>query len=241
LAILISVESKKIVHALNPATTWLHDQKFGFLIPITLLIIVSFPPLFGHEIIATLVGVTWSLPGAFTIVAIGTLLGEIATFCTIIPFALHAGLLAHVARNGGRWVLLVIRYSALPPHFATAVFASVGISFWTFLAAAILSLPRQMLPVYTGYALRPDVNGMIFSLVPSFQAEKLKAMQTTARATELSRSSWWWGQFTIVAYVWIQRKMKAATPDVIYARRKARQAKNDAPGPEYISMPNIMV
>ncbi|KAJ7939919.1 hypothetical protein B0H13DRAFT_1574197, partial [Mycena leptocephala] len=56
-----------------------------FLIPIAILIVISFPPLFGQEIVAMLVGTTWSLPVGFAIVAdstTGTLLGEIANFFT---------------------------------------------------------------------------------------------------------------------------------------------------------------
>ncbi|KAJ7124240.1 hypothetical protein C8R44DRAFT_619845, partial [Mycena epipterygia] len=143
--------------------------KFGFLIPIAILIILSFPPLFGAEIIATLVGVTWKLPGAFAIVAAGTLLGEIANFFTFKYGCsargkkfeeknLSYGLLSYVVSRGGFLVVLVVRYSAIPPHFATTVFSTVGISFWVFLAAAILSLPKQLATVYLGYALKPSVS-----------------------------------------------------------------------------------
>ena len=52
----------------------------GFLIPIAIMIVLSFPPLFGAEIIHLLCGVIWGLGVGFAIVAAGTLLGEIANF-----------------------------------------------------------------------------------------------------------------------------------------------------------------
>ncbi|KAJ7471424.1 hypothetical protein B0H11DRAFT_2433321 [Mycena galericulata] len=232
LAILMSVFSKKIVNALKPATDWLRNHDIGPLIPIVLFIIVSFPPLFGHEIIATLVGVTWSLPEAFLIVSIGTLLGEIANFftfkygCTARAGKIEAknldyGLLAHVVRHGGFLVIIIIRYSAVPPHFATVVFSTVGVSFWIFLAAAVLSLPKQFVPVYVGYVMQPGNNN--------------KTSTTIENIVLVSGII-----ITVVAYMWIQRQMKAARPEFIYARRKARQAEMEArprAEPHYISMP----
>ncbi|KAJ7736748.1 hypothetical protein DFH07DRAFT_753278 [Mycena maculata] len=160
---------RQIVKGLSPTTKWLHDHKFAPLIPIALIIIVSFPPLFGAEIIATLVGITWSLPASLGIVAVGTLLGEIANFFTfkytcstrndkIEAKNLDYGLMAYVVRRGGFLIVLIIRYSAVPPHFATALFATVGVSFWIFFTAAILSLPKQIIgPVYVGYVMQPSI------------------------------------------------------------------------------------
>ncbi|KAJ7629449.1 hypothetical protein DFH06DRAFT_1006089, partial [Mycena polygramma] len=220
ISVLISVYTKNIVHALSPATDWLHNHAFGFLIPIAILIVISFPPLFGQEIIAIVVGVTWNLPAACGIVAVGTLLGEIANFFTF-KYACRArgekieaknieyGALAHVIRQSGFWMVLVIRYSTIPSHFATTVFSTVGISFWTFLAAAILSLPTFFAPVYVGYAMKPSVQG------PS----------SSSRMSCLVASI----IISIAAYIWIQRKLKAAKPDFIYARRKARRANGEVP------------
>ncbi|KAJ7485191.1 hypothetical protein B0H11DRAFT_2279441 [Mycena galericulata] len=232
LAVLLSVYNKKIVNALKPVTDWLHNHEFGPLIPIVLLIIVSFPPLFGQEIIATLVGVTWSLPEAFLIVSIGTLLGEIANFFTfkyccsartgkIEAKNLDYGLLAHVVRKGGFLVIIVIRYSAVPSHFATAVFATLGVSFWIFLAAAVLSLPNIFVPVYAGYVMQPGVD------------KTSAAIENIVLIAGII--------ITVVAYMWIQRQMKSARPEFIYARRKARQAEMEASsGPHYISMPEVV-
>lgn len=54
--------------------------KYGWLIPIGIMFVISFPPLFGHEIVAILCGLVWGLWIGFAIVAAGTLLGEIGNF-----------------------------------------------------------------------------------------------------------------------------------------------------------------
>ena len=44
------------------------------------MIIISFPPLFGHEIVALLCGDVWGIWIGFGIVAAGTILGELVTY-----------------------------------------------------------------------------------------------------------------------------------------------------------------
>ena len=51
-----------------------------WLIPIAVLFIISFPPLFGHGIITILYGLVWGLGVGFAIVAVGTFLGELGHF-----------------------------------------------------------------------------------------------------------------------------------------------------------------
>ncbi|KAJ6632602.1 hypothetical protein B0H10DRAFT_20386 [Mycena sp. CBHHK59/15] len=216
--ILISVFHTKIINALEPATDWLRDHKLGPLIPIAILIVMSFPPLFGHELVEMVCGVTWDLPAAFAIVAVGVLLGEMANYFTFKLFCsarsaktekskLSYALLAHVVRTGGFFVVLIIRCSAIPPHFATAVFSTVGLSFWVFLAACVLSLPKALVPVYIGYTMRPSNDNS----ATSSKIEKIVLVVSIG--------------ISLFALTWIRRQMAAAKPDVIYARRKARQGK----------------
>jgi uncharacterized membrane protein YdjX (TVP38/TMEM64 family) len=61
---------------LRPASEKIRDIPAGFIIPVVILIVISFPPLFGHEIIALLCGVVYGLWIGFAIVAAGTFLGE---------------------------------------------------------------------------------------------------------------------------------------------------------------------
>ncbi|KAJ6515190.1 hypothetical protein C8R47DRAFT_506651 [Mycena vitilis] len=229
--ILFSVFHTQIITALKPFTDWLHNTPAGPLIPIAILIVLSFPPLFGHEIIAMLVGVAFGFPEACAIVAAGTILGEVANFftfkyaCSVRGKKMEAkdisyGLLAHIIRNGGFLIVLIIRYSAIPPHFATSIFSTVGISFPIFFGAAVLSLPKAFVPVYVGYALKPENAG-------NTQSEKIEKIVLVAGVL-----------ITIVAFGWIKRQMKAAREEYIYLRRKGRQAKMD--GPHFIGGPSIV-
>lgn len=70
----------QIVTALEPAATWMRNLPEGWLIPIGILFVMSFPPLFGHELVNIMVGLVWGLGEGFAIAAAGQLLGEIACF-----------------------------------------------------------------------------------------------------------------------------------------------------------------
>lgn len=61
---------------LRPFSEKVRNLPAGWLIPIAILIIISFPPLFGHEVVALLCGVVYGLWIGFGIVAAGTFLGE---------------------------------------------------------------------------------------------------------------------------------------------------------------------
>jgi hypothetical protein len=125
--ILLTAFQDKIVKALSPSMKWLHDQPWGWLVPVGILIVLSFPPLFGHEIVGLLCGIGWGLGVGFAILALGTLLGEIANYftfrysCTravrkIRKKDLTAACLAEMLHDGGFLVVLAARYSVIPPH-----------------------------------------------------------------------------------------------------------------------------
>ncbi|KAJ7334851.1 hypothetical protein DFH08DRAFT_784947 [Mycena albidolilacea] len=217
IAIIVLIEAfhVKIINALKPATQWLHDTKGGWLIPILIFIVLSFPPLFGHELVAMLCGVAWGLGAGFGIVAAGTLLGEICTFfffkycCGARGKRLELtnmgyGTLAHVVREGGLLIAIIVRYSSLPAHLTTAVFATCGMQFWVFLVAAVVSLPKQIVLVYVGVALASNDS----------RSDKIQRIVIGVTVV-----------ITVIGMVYIRRLMKAAQPAVVYARRKARQAK----------------
>lgn len=48
--------------------------------------------------------------------------------------------------------VLILRFSAIPGHIVTAVSASAGANYWSYLAAAFLTLPKQFTIVYLGSA-----------------------------------------------------------------------------------------
>jgi len=217
---LVAVFNNQIVDFLRPAANWIHDLPAGWLIPVAVLFIISFPPLFGQEIVAVLCGLVWGLWVGFAIVSLGTFLGEIGNFYAfkyccrargekLEKSNLTYALLAKVVRDGGFKIALIVRLSAIPGHFATAVFSACGMNIIVFSLAAFLSLPKQWITVYIGVVLEqssdrsPDKTTKIISNV-------------VLAATLL---------MTFGAMYYIYYKMGKAKAEVIYERRKARQVK----------------
>jgi uncharacterized membrane protein YdjX (TVP38/TMEM64 family) len=66
---------------------------------------------------------------------------------------LNYGALARLTRDGGFWIVLIIRLSAIPAHFSTAVFSTCDVNFFYFVIATLLSLPKQIFLVYLGVLL----------------------------------------------------------------------------------------
>ncbi|KAF7305554.1 hypothetical protein HMN09_00808300 [Mycena chlorophos] len=216
IVVLIEVYHTQIINALKPVTNWLHGVKGGWVIPILVLIVLSFPPLFGHELVLTLCGLVWGVGEGFGIGAAGTLLGEIITYWVFAYWCfaraakaeeknLRYALLAHTIRKGGLVIAIVVRYSTLPGHLTTAIFATCGMPFWIFLVAAVVSLPKQFAIVYVGYALGTSGNSK------SSHIQSIVIGVTTP--------------ITVVAMLYLRWYTKKVTPGLVYERRKARQAK----------------
>ncbi|KAF7369695.1 hypothetical protein MVEN_00300900 [Mycena venus] len=206
ITIVLSIKEKDIVHDLQPASHWMTSHPAAFLIPIAILVILTFPPLMGQEIV---------------IIARGE---------KIEKTNLQFGLMAYVVRKGGFLIVLMIRYSAIPSHYATSVFATIGMSFWIFFAAAVLSLPNSLVPVFVGYVMQPSVQSALFVLSIPFSSPPFSFHRSLNNGTvkTVDNVVVVLGIIvTIVAYIWVQRQLKAATPDFIYARRKARQVGGD--------------
>ncbi|KAI9069910.1 hypothetical protein FKP32DRAFT_1586502 [Trametes sanguinea] len=193
----------------------MHDTPGGWLIPIAIMFVLSFPPLFGHEIIAILCGDVWGVWVGFGIVAAGTVLGELGNFyafkwcCTArgkkmeekrLTYALYA----QVVREGGLVVPTIMRLTFIPGHLLTAIFSTCGMSVWMFFAAACLSLPKQLATVYIGSVQSSGGN------TPTTSAIKAVVVLATVAMTYL-------------AMRYINKKVDQVKARVVYARRKARQ------------------
>ncbi|WOO83355.1 Golgi apparatus membrane protein TVP38 [Vanrija pseudolonga] len=161
LVILMVLYHDQIVHWLMPAANWMKNLPGGWAIPIAVLFIISFPPLFGHEIVAVLCGVVWGLWIGFGIVCAGTFIGEIGNYyafkycCRARAEKIEKGnmnyaCLSYVMREGSIWLVIAARLSAIPGHFTTAVFATCGMNIWVFCLAAFVTLPKQLITVYLG-------------------------------------------------------------------------------------------
>ncbi|KAL0942365.1 uncharacterized protein CTRU02_200251 [Colletotrichum truncatum] len=162
--VFISTHHDEVVAKLRPFSEKVREIPGGFLIPIAILILISFPPLFGHEIVALLCGVVYGLWVGFAIVAAGTFLGEIGTWFAfkytlrrkaqkLEKTNLNYGALARLTRDGGFWIVFIIRFSVIPSHFSTAVFSTCDVKFWHFAVSTFLTLPKQIILVYLGVLL----------------------------------------------------------------------------------------
>lgn len=72
----ISLKHDQVVEALKPFAEKVRDIPAGWLIFVAILFVISFPPLFGHELVALLAGVVYGLWIGFGVVAAGTFVGE---------------------------------------------------------------------------------------------------------------------------------------------------------------------
>ncbi|KAI0656908.1 hypothetical protein C8Q70DRAFT_1056166 [Cubamyces menziesii] len=220
------VYQRKIALCLRPYTDWMVRTPGGWLIPIALLIVLSFPPLLGHEIVAVLCGDAWGIGIGFAIVAAGTLLGELANYYVFRWLCIARGgkmetkslqyaFLAEAVRQGGLRIAVIVRLSGIPGHLTTTLFATCGMNILVFLSAAILSLSKQLVAVYIGaiYRSRPNLKKA------SLKAARLKAeiiILTILVAINL---------LTFLAMYYIRVQTEKVKETVIYRRRKARQAK----------------
>ncbi|KZP09580.1 hypothetical protein FIBSPDRAFT_839327 [Athelia psychrophila] len=220
LMILMVVKNKQIVEWLTPVATWMKMVECGWLIPIGILFVISFPPLFGHEIIAILCGVFLGLRVGFAIVAAGTFIGELGNFCAFKfccrtrvkklekEYLLYS-CLARVVRDGGFFFVLICRLGVLPGHLTTAIFSTCGVNVITFSMAAIFSLPKQLFTVYIGVML--EESGSVAATLK----QKLISYGVFITTFDITAAGIWY----------LARKVRLVKPDVIYARRKARQDK----------------
>jgi uncharacterized membrane protein YdjX (TVP38/TMEM64 family) len=166
----LTVYHKQIVEWLTPTSKKVRSVSWGWIIPVIILFIISFPPLFGHEIVGILLGVVYGLWIGFGILALGTLLGEWGNFYAFKHFlkkhaeryertSLNYACMAYIVREGGFLVILLARLSAIPGHFTTAVFATVGMNFFMFTIATLLSMPKLIVVVYLGVAIESSGSG----------------------------------------------------------------------------------
>lgn len=223
--VFITIKHDAVVSALRPVSERIRALPAGWLIPIAILIVISFPPLFGHELVALLCGVVYGLWPGFGVVAAGTFLGEACTWFAFKRLLrrrtlrlersnLDYGALARLTRDGGFPVVLVVRFSVVPSHFSTAVFSTCDVKFWHFCAAALLTLPKQILLVYLGVLLAGQqtdalAKGLVFGLG---------------------------GAATLVAGVYVWRRMGAAKKVLLEEQEGRRREREGLAGSDTASV-----
>lgn len=112
--------------------------------------------------------------------------------------------MAYIVREGGFLVILLARLSAIPGHFTTAVFATVGMNFFIFTLATLLSMPKQLLVVYLGVVIEQSGSG----------TEPLRSKIIKYAVLVIS------GLVTVGVAVFLYGKMQQARPHV---QRKLQQ------------------
>ncbi|GAA5854030.1 hypothetical protein JCM8547_008199 [Rhodosporidiobolus lusitaniae] len=150
-----------IVEKFEPHKDTIVDFPVSWIYPIIILVILSFPPLGGHELVLLVVGLIWGLWVGFAIACAGTLIGEILCFylfkyvlttraAAVERESIMYACIARLMRDGGLWIIIVVRFSAVPGHVVTAIQSTVGMPVWVYTIAIIVSLPKQLVVVYLG-------------------------------------------------------------------------------------------
>ncbi|POS79219.1 hypothetical protein DHEL01_v202377 [Diaporthe helianthi] len=216
LTAIITLKHDEVVETMRPFAEKVRNIPAGWLIFVAILVIISFPPLFGHEVVALLAGVVYGLWIGFAVVSAGTFLGEIGTWFAFKKFLrskaekmertnLTYGAMARLCRDGGFWIVFVIRFSIIPSHLSTAVFSTCDVRFWHFSVSTFLTLPKQLIIVYLGVLLVEEQDG----------ATVKNALFAVA------------GVVTVLAGVWIWFKM-AKFKKQLLAEQAERQANKEA-------------
>ncbi|BGP42338.1 hypothetical protein JCM10450v2_006431 [Rhodotorula kratochvilovae] len=166
-AILAAVFREDILLYLQPRRELILSTPFSWLVPIGILVAVEFPPLGGHSVTAIATGAIWGFKLGVPIVFAGTLLGEVLCFLAFSTFLRDKAMrvehekplyacLAESVRTAGLLDTICLRFSALPGRVVTAVAATIGIRFWVYLVALVVSLPKELVFIYAGALYTSD-------------------------------------------------------------------------------------
>lgn len=161
-----------IIKWFQPIAEKIRDIPAGWLIWVGIMFVISFPPLFGQEVVCLLCGLIYGLWIGFGIISLGTMLGEWGNFivfkwgCTARSKKLEEkdvtyACICKVIRDGGFRIAFMARLSAIPGHLTTPAFAACGMSLWVFTITAIITLPKQLMAVYLGTVFGQDNKGEI--------------------------------------------------------------------------------
>ncbi|KAK4057216.1 hypothetical protein OIO90_001711 [Microbotryomycetes sp. JL221] len=180
---LLAIYQDPIVKWFEPRRQDILDTPGSWAVPIAALVILSFPPLGGHEIIILVCGLIWGLWIGFALVSAGTFLGEMACYIMFRYFfkakaqkyatlieqkSIFYACVARMMREGGIWILVVVRFSAIPANakvlslvqncsqatvcfqVVTAMQSTIGVGVLKYAIAVIITLPKQLAIVYLG-------------------------------------------------------------------------------------------
>ncbi|KLT44987.1 hypothetical protein CC85DRAFT_241501 [Cutaneotrichosporon oleaginosum] len=126
----VALYHRELIMLLMPFARHIQLARYGWLVPIGIMVVLSFPPLFGNEVVIILCGVVWGVRAGFLIVAAGTVVGEMACFTVygtccrrrarrMAHMSLNYACLTRVISSGGLFIAWVVRLSAIPTHVST--------------------------------------------------------------------------------------------------------------------------
>jgi len=154
-----------IAQALYDLAQRLSHMKYGWLIIIGFMILISFPPMTGHTTTVTLCGFAYGMKGFFIGLA-GSVLGAAFVF-VVLRFLFAKRLqkwtatnekwtaLETVAKTKGLPLVILIRVSSMPPWaYSNTLFASIHtVALWQFVIATFCLTPKLLLHTFIGSRL----------------------------------------------------------------------------------------
>jgi len=149
----------------------LSHMKYGWLIILGFMVLISFPPMTGHTTIVTLCGFAYGMKGFFLGLA-GSVLGATIAF-VVLRFLFSKRLrrwsitndgwtaLETVVKTKGLPLVILIRMSPMPPWvYANTLFASIHtVALWQFVVATFFLTPKLLLHTFIGSRLAPLSDG----------------------------------------------------------------------------------
>ncbi|KAL5488033.1 hypothetical protein ACEPAI_6141 [Sanghuangporus weigelae] len=163
---------QRITDSLRPSTVTqkfydlgqlLARRRFGWVVLVVMMLIISFPPLTFYWTVVSLCGFTYGLGKGLVLAAPAAIIGSTIVFI-VLRLSFRSTLrnwteknekwqaLETVMRKKGLPLIILIRVSPFPPwSYSNACFASVeAVSLWQFLVANIFLLPKIFLVVFSG-------------------------------------------------------------------------------------------
>jgi len=171
LGVVLIVKGAVIAQAMYDLAQKLSQMRYGWLIIIGIMILISFPPMLGHTTTVTLCGFAYGMKGFYISLA-GSVLGAAVSF-VVLRFLFSKRLrrwsatndkwtaLETVVKSKGLPLVILIRMSPMPPWvYANTLFASIHtVALWQFVIATFFLSPKLLLHTFIGSRLAPLSDG----------------------------------------------------------------------------------
>jgi len=171
LGTVLILKGAAIAQAMYDLAQKLSKMRYGWLVIIGFMVLISFPPMLGHTTTVTLCGFAYGMKG-FYIGLAGSVLGAAVAF-VVLRFLFSKRLqkwsatndkwtaLEAVVKTKGLPLVILIRMSPMPPWvYANTLFASIHtVALWQFVVATVFLSPKLLLHTFIGSRLAPLSDG----------------------------------------------------------------------------------